>query len=173
MQKFCELIFEREGRGLYWREIRDSKFVHYVYIYIVIIIHKPMGLFWGAVRQGTLASLLDILSISSFISVFVYIFLEDKRDLAALKAAEKHGKKLNNRMSVFFIGQDGVGKTSLKKNLVKILTLSNKVLLASTSMLLKLSKIIWQALGRLHKIRIPLQTKKILIAQLLKLLRAV
>ena len=77
-----------------------------------------MGLFWGAVRQGTLASLLDILSISSFISVFVYIFLEDKRDLAALKAAEKHGKKLNNRMSVFFIGQDGVGKTSLKKNLL-------------------------------------------------------
>ena len=30
----------------------------------------------------------------------------------------KYGKKKNNRIAVFFIGQDGVGKTSLKKSLL-------------------------------------------------------
>ena len=38
--------------------------------------------------------------------------------IAARKDAEKYGKRKNNRIPVFFIGQDNVGKTSLKKNLL-------------------------------------------------------
>ena len=51
-------------------------------------------------------------------SVFACVFLVNARNPAAVKEAEKHGEKLNNRISIFFIGQDGVGKTSLKKNLL-------------------------------------------------------
>ena len=39
---------------------------------------------------------------------------------AARLEAEKYGMKQNNRISVFFIGQDRVGKTSLKKNLMGV-----------------------------------------------------
>ena len=42
---------------------------------------------------------------------------EDKMQ-AKVSEAMKHGKKRNNRISVFFIGQDRVGKTSLKKRLL-------------------------------------------------------
>ena len=51
-------------------------------------------------------------------SVFACVFLVNARNRAAVKEAERHGEKLNNRISMFFIGQDGVGKTSLKKNLL-------------------------------------------------------
>ena len=37
---------------------------------------------------------------------------------AKVSEAIKYGKKRNNRISVFFIGQDRVGKTSLKKRLL-------------------------------------------------------
>ena len=37
---------------------------------------------------------------------------------AKISEAMKHGKKRNNRLSVFFIGQDRVGKTSLKKSIL-------------------------------------------------------
>ena len=39
---------------------------------------------------------------------------------AARLEAEKYGMKRNNRISVFFIGQDRVGKTSLKKKLMGV-----------------------------------------------------
>ena len=37
---------------------------------------------------------------------------------AVVSETLKHGKKKNNRISLLFIGQDGVGKTSLKKSLL-------------------------------------------------------
>ena len=51
-------------------------------------------------------------------NVFACVFLVNARNRAAVQETEKHGEKLNNRISMFFIGQDGVGKTSLKKNLL-------------------------------------------------------
>ena len=51
---------------------------------------------------------------------FLYVTgytLDDVMFAAALDA-EKCGKRKNNRIPVFFIGQDNVGKTSLKKNLL-------------------------------------------------------
>ena len=60
----------------------------------------------------------DLVFLHKCKSVFSCVFLENVRNYSAVKEAEKHGEKLNNRISMFFIGQDGVGKTSLKKNLL-------------------------------------------------------
>ena len=47
-----------------------------------------------------------------------YKFVNFDITLAAALDAEKCGKRKNNRIPVFFIGQDNVGKTSLKKILL-------------------------------------------------------
>ena len=67
---------------------------------------------------------------------FLYVTgytLDDVMFAAALDAA-KYGKRKNNRIPVFFIGQDNVGKTSLKKKkffLANFLAINYRVLLAS------------------------------------------
>ena len=57
-----------------------------------------------------------------YLRSFLYVDLPGWLDPSVVEAAaleaEKYGKKRNNRISVFFIGQDRVGKTSLKKNLI-------------------------------------------------------
>ena len=44
--------------------------------------------------------------------------MEEREIEKLVQETVKYGKKKNNRIAVFFIGQDGVGKTSLKKSLL-------------------------------------------------------